>query len=89
MLNQLIAYFEDRHIELARLSGIDESQSIDWYDGGVAEVKRSLAYLKKLASQQPNAADGGRSWACPSCGGVHDNIDEYYQFCQFCGYPRR
>jgi len=52
---------------------------------GICKFQRPLVDI----SQQPNAADGDRSWACPNCGGVHDNIDEYYKFCQFCGYPRR
>lgn len=39
-------------------------------------------------NEQGQSSGRGESWACPSCGGVHDNIDEYYRFCQFCGSPR-
>lgn len=52
MIDKLIKYFSERYTELLRLSGLDESKSIDWYDGGLAEVKRSLAHLQHLRSKE-------------------------------------
>ena len=52
-LKELQSILEDRYVELYRLMNVDESKSLDWYDGARSELKHTLYLLKRHLPQPP------------------------------------
>lgn len=54
-MKKIIGVLQDRYTELSRLSGQDNSKSVEWYDGAMDELKRTIERMRTITPQPANA----------------------------------